>query len=135
MLSTKPYLIRAFNEWIADSECTPYIVANANHPRCNIPREHVKDGEIVFNISSEAVRDLRIGNSVLEFSASFSGVVRLISIPINAILAIYAEENDQGMFFDAEEEDIGDEDIQRDESSLTEGSANKKSVSHLRLVE
>ncbi|RDI44756.1 Stringent starvation protein B [Aquicella lusitana] len=105
MLSNRPYLLRAFYQWIVDSACTPILVIDANHPRCRIPKEYAEGGEIVFNISSVAVRDLKITNELVEFKASFSGVIHFISAPIKAILAIYAEENGEGIFFDADEDD------------------------------
>lgn len=104
MLSNKPYLIRAFYQWIIDSACTPYLVLNANYPRCHVPQDHVENGEITLNISPLAIRDINITNDLIEFRASFSGVVHLISAPVKAVLAIYANENQQGMFFDYEEE-------------------------------
>jgi stringent starvation protein B len=113
MISNRPYLLRAFNEWIVDSSCTPILVIDANNPKCRIPQEHVEGGEIVFNISSTAVRDLVISNEAIEFKASFSGVIHVVSAPINAILAIYAEENGEGIFFDADEENdlVGGEEM------------------------
>lgn len=105
MLSNRPYLLRAFNEWIIDSGCTPILVLDATNPRCQIPEGFSDGGEIVFNISPNAVRELKITNEQIEFKASFSGVVNIISAPIKAILAIYAEENGEGLFFDAEEDD------------------------------
>lgn len=108
MLSNRPYLLRAFNQWIVDSACTPILVLDATNPRCKIPKDYAEGGEIVFNISSVAVRDLKITNELIEFKASFTGVIHLISAPIKAILAIYAEENGEGLFLDAEEGD-GDE--------------------------
>lgn len=104
MLSNRPYLLRAFYQWIVESACTPILVVDANHPRCKVPQDYVESGEIVFNISSAAVRDLKISNEVIEFKASFNGVIHLISAPINGVLAVYAEENGEGIFFDAEEE-------------------------------
>jgi stringent starvation protein B len=103
MLSNRPYLLRAFHQWITDSACTPILVIDANHPRCKIPQDYAEGGEIVFNISPSAIRDLKMTNEKVEFKASFSGVIHIISAPINAILAIYAEENGEGIFFDAEE--------------------------------
>lgn len=144
MLSNKPYLIRAFYQWIIDSSCTPYIVINANFPHCHLPSEHVENGEITLNISPIAIRDLNITNDLLEFRASFSGVVHLISAPIKAILAIYANENQQGMFFDYE--DIVEEDEEEGGAGVQthndvpvkkqgENKMNEKSRSHLKLVE
>lgn len=108
MLSNRPYLLRAFHQWICDSNCTPILVIDATNPRCKIPQDYAEGGEIVFNISSTAVRDLKMGNDLIEFKASFSGVIHLIAAPVRAILAIYAEENGEGLFFDAEEDSEGD---------------------------
>jgi stringent starvation protein B len=138
MLSTKPYLVRAFYEWILDNGCTPYVAINATLPRCNVPQEHVENGEIVFNISPQAVRELKLGNDIFEFKASFSGIVRIISAPIKSILAIYAEENGQGMFFDGEEENATATEEGWSENPATQNASafNKdKKQSHLRLVE
>lgn len=139
MLSNKPYLIRAFYQWILDSQCTPYIVINANFSRCQVPIEHVENGEITLNIAPMAIRDLSITNELLEFRASFSGTVHFISAPIKAILAIYANENQQGMFFDYEdmvEEDEGTGGS-RSEASATQKQDNigERTRSHLKLVE
>lgn len=103
MLSNRPYLLRAFYQWIVDSGCNPILVIDANHPNIRIPKDYIEGGEIVFNISPAAVRDLKILNDCVEFKASFSGVVYIIYAPVNAILAVYAEENGEGIFFDSEE--------------------------------
>lgn len=104
MLSNRPYLLRAFYQWIVDSNCNPILVIDANNPRAKIPQDYVEGGEIVFNISPTAVRDLKMLNEAIEFKASFSGVIHIVSAPIKAILAIYAEENGEGIFFDADED-------------------------------
>lgn len=105
MLSNRPYLLRAFYQWIVDSACTPILVMDAKNPRCKIPLDYAESGEIVFNIAPAAVRDLKINNDIVEFKASFSGVIHIISAPVKAVLAVYAEENGEGIFFDAEEDD------------------------------
>lgn len=114
MLSNRPYLLRAFHQWIIDSNCTPILVLDATNPRCKIPQDYAEGGEIVFNISSIAVRDLKISNELVEFKASFSGVIHLISAPMKAVLAIYAEENGEGLFFDAEEDESGEGEIKNE---------------------
>ncbi len=136
MLSNKPYLIRAFYDWIVDSNCTPYLLINASFPRCKVPQEFVENNEITLNVSQQAIRDFKITKDAVEFRASFSGVVHLIYAPIKSIMAIYANENQQGMFFDYEEDESGDEwptaSIPEDS---TERSIEKKRPSHLRVVE
>lgn len=128
MLSNKPYLMRAFYDWIVDSAYTPLVVLNVHHPKCRIPVEFVTDDEIVFNISPSAIRDLKITNVSIEFKASFTGVIHFISAPIKAVNAIYAEENGEGVFFDADEgaEDGGTEGVQL---RGIEGSANVSAIS------
>lgn len=138
MLSNKPYLIRAFYEWIVDSGCTPYLVINANFPRTNVPQDFIENGEITLNVSPTAIRDLKMSNDVVEFRASFSGVVHIISAPVKAVLAVYAQENQQGMFFDYEEDDGTTDWSNAASPSQTEsfsGLNEKKRPSHLRLVE
>lgn len=105
MLSNRPYLLRAFYQWIIDSGCTPILVVDATNPRCKVPMDYAESGEIVFNIAPSAIRDLKISNDLVEFKASFSGVIHIISAPIKGILAVYAEENGEGIFFDADEDD------------------------------
>ena len=98
-ISTKPYLIRALYEWCADNGYRPYI-AVAVDERTLVPREFVRDGEIVLNISAAATNRLSIGNELLEFEARFGGVARQVSIPIENVSAIFAQENGHGMAFE-----------------------------------
>lgn len=98
-LSTKPYLLRAIYEWCADNGYTPYI-AVAVDERTVVPREYVRNGEIVLNVSATATNRLLIGNDMIEFQARFGGVPRELSIPIEQVSAIYARENGHGMAFD-----------------------------------
>ncbi|GIZ53491.1 ClpXP protease specificity-enhancing factor [Noviherbaspirillum aridicola] len=99
-ISTKPYLLRAIYEWCTDNGYTPYIAAAVDaHTR--VPREFVKNGEIVLNISFTATSGLKLGNDYIDFNARFGGVSREISIPVSNVVAIYARENGQGMAFEA----------------------------------
>ncbi len=106
LTSTKPYLIRALYDWINDNKCTPYVIVNADAKDVEVPKQYVEEGRIVLNISPAAVRDLRISNDFLEFNARFAGVVTQLYAPIAAILAIYAQENGQGMVFEDKSEQV-----------------------------
>ena len=97
--STKPYLIRAIYEWCNDNGFTPYL-AVAVDERTLVPREHVKGGEIVLNVSPMATHRLQLGNDLITFQARFAGVARELSIPVDNVSAIYARENGHGMAFD-----------------------------------
>src|SRR5690349_9736756 len=100
--STKPYLIRAIHEWCADCNFTPYLSVRVD-ANTRVPMEYVKNGEIVLNVSYDATHRLTIGNDLIQFTARFNGVSRECSIPVDAVLGIFARENGQGMFFQPEE--------------------------------
>ena len=97
--STKPYLIRAIHEWCSDNGFTPYI-AVAVDSRTRVPREFVRNGEIVLNVSMMATHRLKLGNDFIEFQARFGGTPRELSIPVENVSAIYARENGHGMAFE-----------------------------------
>ena len=96
--STRPYLIRALYDWCTDNGLTPYV-AVAVDDSVQVPRDYVKNGEIVLNISFDATSSLKLGNDFIEFKARFAGVARDIMVPVGRVLAIYARENGQGMAF------------------------------------
>ncbi len=98
--STRPYLIRALYEWCTDNGFTPYVAVLADETT-QVPREHVKNGEIVLNISFDATSSLKLGNDFIQFKARFGGAARDILVPVDRVLAIYARENGQGMAFPA----------------------------------
>ncbi|CAE6769525.1 hypothetical protein R69658_03555 [Paraburkholderia aspalathi] len=100
-ISTKPYLLRALYEWCTDNGYTPHIAVRVDN-QTRVPRQFVRDNEIVLNISFEATSQLQMGNEWIEFSARFSGKSHKIEVPIANILAIYARENGQGMAFPVE---------------------------------
>ena len=102
--STRPYLIRALHEWCTDNGLTPYVAVMVD-TSVQVPREYVKDGEIVLNVSLDATSSLALGNEFIEFKARFAGVSRDIAVPINRVIAIYARENGQGMAFPLEATD------------------------------
>ena len=102
MTSTRPYLIRAFYEWIVDNDLTPHMLVNAEQEHVTVPRKHVEKGKIVLNISPSAVKALDLGNDWICFNARFGGKSLDISLPPNAVLGIYARENGQGMLFQEE---------------------------------
>ncbi len=102
--STRPYLIRALYEWCTDNGLTPYVAVRVDDT-VRVPREYVKDGEIVLNISMDATSALKLGNDYIEFKARFAGVARDIMVPLGRVMAIYARENGQGMAFPLDEGD------------------------------
>jgi len=96
--SQTPYLIRALHEWCSDNGLTPHIAVQVDDS-VHVPREHVKEGQIVLNISWDATNTLQLGNECIEFRARFGGTLRDIMVPIGRVIAIYARETMQGLTF------------------------------------
>jgi stringent starvation protein B len=96
--STRPYLIRALHDWCTDNGFTPYIAVHVD-ASVQVPKEYVKNGEIVLNVGFEATSNLKLGNELIEFKARFGGSAREIAVPVSHVIAIYARENGQGMAF------------------------------------
>lgn len=106
MQSTKPYLIRAIHEWCADQGFTPYLAVKVD-ATTRVPREFVKDGEIVLNVGLEATHQLLMGNEEITFQARFGGRAFPVVVPIERVAAIYASENGEGMAFEVTETAAG----------------------------
>lgn len=96
--SVRPYLIRALYEWCTDSGFTPLMALYVDE-NVQVPREYVKNNEIVLNISFDATRGLKLGNQFVEFQTRFGGVTHSVMAPVGCVTAVYARENGQGMSF------------------------------------
>jgi len=105
MTPSKPYLIRGLYQWLLDNQATPYILADSGSDGVMIPPGIATDGKVVLNLSPSAIQNLEITNDYLSFSARFNGVAHDIYCPIASILAIYAQENGEGMMFPADSEE------------------------------
>lgn len=101
-LSTKPYLIRAIYDWCVDSGLTPYLAVRVDG-QTQVPMAYVKDGEIVLNLSVDAVRNLHMGNAEITCGGRFGGVPHDIYVPIGAVIGIFAKETGQGLVFQGQE--------------------------------
>jgi stringent starvation protein B len=104
MTSTRPYLLRAFHEWIVDNDCTPHIIVDATHAGVEVPRQFIKDGQIVLNIHPRSVAAMVINNQAVDFNARFGGVAMHVHVPMAAIRCIYVKENGRAFPFESEPE-------------------------------
>ena len=143
MTSTKPYLLRAIYEWAQDNGLTPQLLVNADSDDVIVPPEHVVDGQIILNISANAVRMQAMDNERVAFSARFSGVEQHIVLPMHSIAAIFARENSQGIFFeDGDERPNPDSPSPRpkvvesdpDKASAQPSDSARKDTSHLKII-
>lgn len=98
----RPYLLRAFYEWLLDNQLTPHLVVDVTLPGVHVPMEYARDGQIVLNIAPRAVGNLELANTEVHFNARFGGVPRQVCVPMAAVLAIYARENGAGTMFEPE---------------------------------
>ncbi len=102
MTSSRPYLIRALYQWIVDNGVTPYILVDALVEGVDVPPQHIQDNKVVLNLAPMAIQGLILGDDAISFSARFSGQSVDLMVPTEAVLAIYARENGQGMMFNEE---------------------------------
>ncbi|EOW9172885.1 ClpXP protease specificity-enhancing factor [Vibrio cholerae] len=102
MTPRRPYLLRAFYDWLLENELTPHLVVDATLPGVKVPLEYVQDGQIILNVAPRAVGNLELGNDEVTFNARFGGRPHLVIVPIYAVQAIYARENGAGTMFEPE---------------------------------
>lgn len=143
MTPNRPYLLRAFFDWIVDNQCTPHLVVNAEYPAVQVPTQFVQDGQIVLNISPSAVTQFSLDNDQLSFNARFGGQPMQVYVPLGAVLAIYARENGEGTVFTQEafdeaelDDEIDDllEPVVSEEPTSPAEKPEKKKGSHLRVI-
>ena len=99
----RPYLLRAMYEWIVDNGMTPHILVDARSNQVSVPRQYVKDGNIVLNISPTATNNLMMRNDEVTFNARFGGKAFSIWLPMWSVMAIYARETQEWVSFPPEE--------------------------------
>ncbi|MEC8126253.1 MAG: ClpXP protease specificity-enhancing factor SspB [Pseudomonadota bacterium] len=100
--SSRPYLIHALYDWIIDGGEDPYVVVDCFYPGVEVPESHVKDGQIVLNLSPGALNAWSTSDFGLMFQTRFSGVPTDLILPYGAITAIYGKESGFGMSFGQE---------------------------------
>ena len=120
MKPRRPYLLRALYDWIVDSGEIPNILVDAEIDGVVVPQEHVQDGQIVLNISPQAVRNLNLGDEYVMCEGRFSGRSIELVLPIVSIRAMCCRDSGKGL---ARE----DEDMQHDEA-VAEDAATAPSV-------
>lgn len=130
--SLKPHLVRALYDWLLENELTPHLLIDATAWGVQVPTEHVKEGKIVLNIESRAVREFVVNKHKISFLARFDGVARRVSVPMSSILAIYALENGLGQQFGDGE--LDDQHTMPILTTQTDSSKVKQSVEHSEIV-
>lgn len=124
-LSTKPYLIRAIYDWCSDSGYTPYLAVRVN-ANTRVPTAYVKNGEIVLNLSMNAVRNLHLGDEAITCGGRFGGVPHELYVPLDAVIGIFSKETGNGLVFQGDEsvdqaQEVGGDDGEPPETSPPHG--------------
>ncbi|SFG63500.1 ClpXP protease specificity-enhancing factor [Neptunomonas qingdaonensis] len=102
MKPSRPYLIKALQEWLLDNDCTPHMAVDVAVKGVMVPEQFISDGQIVLNISPSAIQNFVLDDEAISFSARFGGVPMNIYVPMAAVLAVYAREHGAGMGFGME---------------------------------
>ncbi|MCA0935352.1 ClpXP protease specificity-enhancing factor [Vibrio alginolyticus] len=120
MTARRPYMLRAFYDWLVDNDLTPHLVVDATMPGVRVPVEFIQDGQIILNIAPRAVGNLELGNDAITFHARFSGRPHSVIVPVYAVQAIYARENGAGTMFEPEEpyDHIEEETVEEEQAPL-----------------
>ena len=144
MNSSKPYLIRAIYDWCIGNNLTPYVSVVEDR-RSQIPAGYAQDGLVTLNIGPEAVSSLELKDDLIILEARFGEKSLSLMLAIDAVSAIFAKENGDGLRFHVEsiqpEEDVLSEKKTADEKSCTEDAKlsfekdNAKKSSHLKRVQ
>jgi len=122
MTPSRPYLLKAYFDWLLDNDLTPHLVVNALEVSVQVPQEFVQNGQIVLNVDPSAVAAFNMDLTAVSFNARFGGVPRDIYIPMAAVLAIYARETGAGSVFEPELA------YEQGDSSATNTNSESKSV-------
>jgi len=143
----RPFLLRAYYDWIVDNNMTPYLIVDATYYGVVVPQEYVQDGQIVLNLSTTATGNLILANDHIQFNARFRGIPQDVYIPMGAALAIYSRENGDGVMFEPEalydELDQASQDqphhsvniVEKEKSVKPTPTSNKvRDTSHLRII-
>lgn len=144
---SRPYLLRAFYDWLLDNELTPHLLVSTALPHITVPQQYVKDDQIVLNIAPSAVVGLHMDNDAVSFSARFGGSPFQVYVPMAAVVSIQARENGAGTFFPPEpaydawlasaDEEGASEGLQivtEQDEPLADAEAPKKGKPSLRIV-
>lgn len=98
--SPKYYLLDAILKYCNDNGLTPIITVATFISGINLSREMKVDKYIKIGVGSESNKDVTLTKETLSFFSI--GLNKLINIPMEAIIAIKAEENNIGMEFATE---------------------------------
>ncbi len=90
--SLKPFLFKAYYEWLLDNDITPHLLIDATIPKVRVPMEYVKNGNIILSLSPSAIADFETLPRGISFKARFKGKAEDIFVPYIAMDQLIALE-------------------------------------------
>jgi stringent starvation protein B len=120
--------LRGLYEWISDNDLTPHVLVDAGIDGVDVPHHAIQKGKVVLNVAASATERLQLDNEAISFKARFAGKPYLINIPMEAVIAIYARENGQGMMFNEEPDSPPPDGTDPDGDDDSEGSSKRPSL-------
>jgi stringent starvation protein B len=102
MSPSRPYLVHAFYDWILANGKTPFLMVDTTIAGVDVPHAYITDDEIVLNIWPDSVTHFAMSHQSIEFNARFSGKLKHIFVPMQAVKALYTKEDMIGVGFSPE---------------------------------
>jgi stringent starvation protein B len=99
MIPYRPYLLKAFRQWIEDNGMTPHLVVAVGGDGIRIPPLPAPEGRVILDLNQKATRSLAIGEHGVEAEMRFGGRPFAVRIPLASCLGIFAAETGVGMWF------------------------------------
>lgn len=136
MTDRKPYLLRAMYQWIVDNHCTPHLVIAYPDKGwvSGVPKHLLQDDTLVLNISPSAAPDCVIEDKAIYFNTRFGGVSYSVSVAIEAVVALVARENQEGMAFEIDASLAEGTKPQTSQVQDTKNPQGKRSSGHLKII-
>ena len=85
----RPYVFYAHIQWLDDSDADPHLVLQ-NDPKTRFPPHLSANSVVTFKVGAVAVRNLRIDEEGVSFSARFQGKEFTVYAPLDCMLMVYS---------------------------------------------
>jgi len=90
-ITLRPLILITFLQWANQFGVTPFLVVQVDE-HVKVPREYVKDGMIVLDVSDESTRDLDINPALVSFRTRFSGSEYWVDVPIGCVVGCFSSD-------------------------------------------
>jgi len=92
-----PYLAKGIIAWIEDNGQSPFVLVDTTFPGIDVPPSMAHAHQAVFNLALSAVTERTMDEGVLRFHGTFPEGSTVVSIPLEAVLAVFSSETGKGL--------------------------------------